>query len=103
MIRIAKSLLLSFIAFAIIINYQLASLTFLTLGIESELSLLSLNRKVVNYQLTQLGSAFASFVGSLILDFLFEPRQLASHLIYTSGKTYRFFPYETHARGRLRG
>ena len=63
MIRIAKSLLLSFIAFAIIINYQLASLTFLTLGIESELSLLSLNRKVVNYQLTQLGSPLAPASG----------------------------------------
>ena len=59
MIRIAKSLLLSFIALAIIINYQLASLTLLSLGIANEFALLSLTRKVVNYQLTQLGSPLA--------------------------------------------
>ena len=63
MIRIAKSLLLSFIAFAIIINYQLASLTFLSLGIANEFALLSLTRKVVNYQLTQLGSPLARASG----------------------------------------
>ena len=63
MIRIAKSLLLSFIAFAIIINFQLASLTLLSLGIANEFALLSLNRKVVNYQLTQLGLSSRSCVG----------------------------------------
>ena len=63
MIRIAKSLLLSFIALAIIINYQLASLTLLSLGIANEFALLSLTRKVVNYQLTQLGSPLAPASG----------------------------------------